>query len=186
MATTRSPFLLRHKRNLHQGPPPTLPETSRSHPLQRHQHPSFIARCRVLRFGARLLLRCKLPLQGVRFGAGVLVLLQSAAAKCCFRVLLLEWCVRFGASKDCLHLRNFCCQSAVCAMGCLWQCGSWGAMEITFIYAVASERLVATKKYLLLSGVYAGVIFVLSRSYLSAIHPALACCASLAWTVTQH
>jgi len=30
-------------------------------------------------------------------GAGLLVPLQAAAAGCCFRVLLLEWCVRFGA-----------------------------------------------------------------------------------------
>ena len=67
-----------------------------------------------------------------RFGAGLLV-------RCC-RVLLSEWPVRFAAGllvplqgcgrcrvhttvqgQDCLHLRNFCCQNAVCAM----KFGSW-------------------------------------------------------------
>ena len=32
----------------------------------------------------------------VRFRAGMLVPLQGAPSGCCFRVLLLEWCVRFG------------------------------------------------------------------------------------------
>ena len=33
----------------------------------------------------------------VRFGAGLLMPLQDAAASCCSRLLLSGWCVRFGA-----------------------------------------------------------------------------------------
>ena len=65
----------------------------------------------------------------------------GAAAGCRCRVLL---------SKGCLHLRKwgaatrYCCQSAACVMKlgcrhrckvaarCLWQCGHWALMEITF------------------------------------------------------
>ena len=67
-------------------------------------------------------------------GAGLPVPLQAAAAGCCFRVLLLEWCVRCGAGlpvllqddavagwRCWLLLQNAssgcCCQSAVCALG---------------------------------------------------------------------
>ena len=48
----------------------------------------------------------------VRFGAGLLVPLQGAAAGCCCRVLLLEWCVRFGAGL----LVCRCCQSRARAL----------------------------------------------------------------------
>ena len=39
-------------------------------------------------------------------GAGLLVPLQAAAAGCCFRVLLLEWCVRCGAGLPVQNASN--------------------------------------------------------------------------------
>ena len=96
--------------------------------------------------------RCRVLLQGavewsVCFGAGVL----GAVVGCGFRVLLLEWCVRFGAGMLApLQDAAGCCQSAVCAGAtgaaakcgcwrrctgaarCLWQCGLWALMEVTF------------------------------------------------------
>ena len=44
----------------------------------------------------------------VRFRAGMLVPLQGAPSGCCFRVLLLEWCVRFGT----LLVTAGCCLGA--------------------------------------------------------------------------
>ena len=107
------------------------------------------------RFGGGLR-RCRVPLQGaapgrcrvicVLFGAGVL----GAVVGCGFRVLL-DWCVRFGAGMLVpLQDAAGCCQSAVCAGAtgaaakcgcwrrctgaarCLWQCGLWALMEVTF------------------------------------------------------
>ena len=77
-----------------------------------------------VRFGAGL----PVPLQGaaagcrcgVRFGAGLLVLLHGVAAVCCFRPTGGAACAcRVLLSKGCLHLRNlgaatgYCGQSAV-------------------------------------------------------------------------
>ena len=61
------------------------------------------------------------------FEAGVLVLLKGAAVGYCFRVLLLEWCARFGAGVRVTLLvqgaaagcgcRVQYCQKAVCILG---------------------------------------------------------------------
>ena len=42
----------------------------------------------------------------MRFPAGLLAPLHVAAAKCCFRVLLLEWCVRCGAGLPVQNASN--------------------------------------------------------------------------------
>ena len=74
------------------------------------------------------------PLQGaahcsgcccVRFGAGLLVPLQGAAVGCCFRGLLSECGVRYEAWVL-ASLQGV-------AARCLWQCGHWALMEITFV-----------------------------------------------------
>ena len=131
--------------------------------------------CQSVRFGASVLVPlCKAPLQSaasgcccleqcVPCGAG----LHGPFAGCRWRVLL---------SKGCLHLRNLgaatgcCCESAVCAMklGCMASLQGGGCemskawafgLDGDYVYvAKKGERLVATKKYLLLPEVYVGVI----------------------------
>ena len=115
---------------------------------------------------------CRVPLQGVAAGR-----VQGAGAGChCQRVPVSKGasvkgcqCQRVPLSKGCLHLRNldaatvYCCQSAVCVMrGWLRDVygsvgiGPWWRLRLCL--SKKGERLVATKKYLLLSGAYAGVI----------------------------
>ena len=91
--------------------------------------------------------------------------LQGAAC----RVLLEQWCVRFGAGMLVL-LEGV-------AARCLWQCGRWALMEITFTVCRGKkgEPLVAPQKYVLLSGVYAGVIIIVINDN--------CCCWLVGWSV---
>ena len=60
--------------------------------------------------GAAARCHCTVPLQGVagccQSGVCALELAAGAAAGCCFRVLLLEWRVRFGAG---VAVQDRCC-----------------------------------------------------------------------------
>ena len=76
----------------------------------------------------------------------------GAAAGCCFRVLLLEWRVHFGAGL----LVPLCCQRGVCAVELACRCRCRLLQEKRRALGHLGRR----QKNLLLSGVYAGVMFV--------------------------
>lgn len=70
----------------------------------------------------------------LRFGAGMLVLLQGGAAGCCLRMLLSQWCALWGGHADAaaggccrvlLHSggAGCCCQSGVRALERACWCG---------------------------------------------------------------
>ena len=62
---------------------------------------------------------------------------------------------------------------------CLWQCGRCGVLwRLRLFRSKKGEYVVATKKYLLLSGVFAGVIFYILYIYIIYIHMYLCICTS--------
>ena len=87
--------------------------------------------------GAAAGCRCRVPLQGaaVTVPCALWILLAGAAAGCCCKVL-------WGAG----------CQSVVCA---LERCGRCAPR---FVTVIPQKRLSAAHEYLLLSGVFAGII----------------------------
>ena len=78
----------------------------------------------------------------LRFGAGMLVPLQGAAEGCCLRVLLLEWCVRFGAVRCRVLLEGSVlgcrCQSDVCVVerACWFRAGGAAAAAVRVLCAL--------------------------------------------------
>ena len=78
------------------------------------------------------------PLQGVRFGAGLLVLLQGVGAGYyCQRAVCIfaTWVLLQGMLSECSVRYEAWAQVSLqgVAAGCLWQCGHWALMEITLM-----------------------------------------------------
>ena len=56
----------------------------------------------------------------LRFGAGMLVLLQGGAAGCCLRMLLSQWCALWGGHAD--AAAGGCCRVLLQGAAAQWRC----------------------------------------------------------------
>ena len=56
----------------------------------------------------------------LRFGAGMLVLLQGGAAGCCLRMLLSHWCALWGGHAD--AAAGGCCRVLLQGAAAQWRC----------------------------------------------------------------
>ena len=113
--------------------------------------------------------RCKVLLSGwcVRFGAGMLVPMQSAAARCSLRVLLLEWRVRFPARTAagcCLRvlLSEWCALSsrhAGAAGGCCCMLLQGAAGQVVCVLCVCVRARFGVGMLVAVQGAAAGCCF---------------------------